>query len=176
MKFARSLTGIDTPKSRMNAAMNENQKSVLFVCLGNICRSPTGEGVFQHLLDELGIAEQFSVDSAGTAGYHIGARADARMREHASRRGYALASRARKIVVTALLTFDLIIPMDRENLTDIQRLVEQPTAEIKLLSEFLTEDWPTDVPDPYYGGADGVEFVVDMIEAACPRILEYLKS
>ena len=153
-----------------------NKRSVLFVCLGNICRSPTGEGIFQHLVDEKGIADQFEIDSAGTAGYHIGAKADTRMREHASRRGYNLTSRARKLVESDLEQFDLVIAMDRENLQDTHRLDDSPSADIKLLSEFLDDSWPTDVPDPYYGGADGFEYVVDMIEAACPQILSHLQS
>ena len=154
------------------------KQSVLFVCLGNICRSPTGEGVFQHLVDERDIAEQFEIDSAGTAGYNVGARADARMREHASRRGYELTSRSRKIVVSDLEKFDLVIAMDRENLKDILLLTDapdNPPAGIKLLSDFLDDTWPSDVPDPYYGGADGFEYVVDMIEAACPKVLTYLQ-
>ena len=162
--------------------MKENElkiKSVLFVCLGNICRSPTGEGVFQHVVDELGLQTEISIDSAGTAGYHEGGPADDRMREHASKRGYDLTSRARKITAADLKKFDLVIPMDQANLRDIQSLIVDPAgaiAEIKLLSEFLAGDWPTDVPDPYYGGADGFEYVLDMIEAACPAIVEYCAS
>ena len=152
--------------------MNDDfQKSVLFVCLGNICRSPTGEGVLLHLLDEQGLHDRIRVDSAGTAGYHIGAKADSRMREHAKRRGYDLQSRARKLAAVDLETFDLVVAMDRENFEDINRLHNSPTAEVKMLSEFLGADWPSDVPDPYYGGADGFEYVLDMIEAACPNII-----
>ena len=157
--------------------MSENQseqKSVLFVCLGNICRSPTGEGVLQQLVDQRPDSDRFQIDSAGTAGYHVGARADARMRQHASRRGYELTSRARKICAEDLAVFDLVVPMDRENLQDVRRLTRQPGATIKLLSEFLDDNWPDDVPDPYYGGADGFEYVLDMIEAACPKILAHL--
>jgi protein-tyrosine phosphatase len=87
-----------------------------------------------------------------------------------------LTSRARKITAVDLETFDLVIPMDRENLQDVRRLAVQPAAEIKLLSAFLDDSWPTDVPDPYYGGSDGFEYVVDMIESACPKIVEYLQG
>ena len=151
-------------------------KSVLFVCLGNICRSPTGEGVLLHLVDEQDLNDRIKVDSAGTGGYHIGARADSRMRDHALRRGYDLQSRARKLAPSDMETFDLVIAMDRENYRDIQHVNEQPTAELKMLSDFLGDDWPSDVPDPYYGGADGFEYVMDMIEAACPKIIEHLIS
>ena len=153
-----------------------NQKnapaSVLFVCLGNICRSPTGEGVLQHLLESRGLEDQIRVDSAGTIGYHDGAPADSRMQAAAERRGYELLSRSRKILADDLENFDLVIAMDRENLADIQRLSESPSATIKLLSDFLGDDWPSDVPDPYYGGDEGFEYVMDMIEAACPSIIE----
>ncbi len=151
-------------------------KSILFVCLGNICRSPTGEGVFQALVNSKQLQDQLVVDSAGTMGYHTGHAADARMQDAAQRRGYSLLSRARRISAADLETFDLVIAMDRENLQDIQSLHPDPIAEIKLLSDFLDDAWPTDVPDPYYGGAEGFEYVLDMIEVACPAILDHLRS
>ncbi|MCA9174995.1 MAG: low molecular weight phosphotyrosine protein phosphatase [Planctomycetales bacterium] len=152
--------------------------SVLFVCMGNICRSPTGEGVLQSLAEQRGIASQLHIDSAGTIGYHTGNPADRRMRAAASQRGYALNSRARQVKLDDLLEFDLVIAMDSDNLHDLRRLAESAgdalKAELKMLSDFLDDKWPVDVPDPYYGGADGFEFVLDMIEAACPAILERL--
>jgi protein-tyrosine phosphatase len=148
-------------------------KSVLFVCLGNICRSPTGEGVLQHLVEEKGLESQIVIDSAGTIGYHEGNPADSRMREHASKRGYDLQSRSRKITRDDIDRFDLVIAMDRENRRDILEL-DSSATNVKLLSEFLGDDWPEDVPDPYYGGAAGFETVLDMIEAACPRIVDEL--
>ena len=159
--------------------MSENSKSVLFVCLGNICRSPTGEGIFvahvnQQQRDRPGQDVQIVVDSAGTIGYHQGNPADARMRQTASQRGYNLESRSRKITLTDLDDFDLIIAMDRENLQDIKSLRSESTASIMLLSDFLDDQWPTDVPDPYYGGDEGFEYVVDMIEAAVPKIYQHL--
>ena len=151
-------------------------KSVLFVCLGNICRSPTGEGVFQALVDAQNLQQALKVDSAGTMGYHTGHPADQRMQDAAQRRGYSLLSKARRIQTDDLETFDLVIAMDRENLSDIQSLHPQPLAELRLLSDFLDDSWPTDVPDPYYGGAEGFEYVLDMIETACPAILEHLRT
>ncbi len=147
--------------------------SILFVCLGNICRSPTGEGVLQHLVEERGLDSKVTIDSAGTIGYHEGNPADRRMRDHASKRGYDLTSRSRKIVADDLDRFDLVIAMDRQNHSDIMEI--DPTAtNVKLMSDFLDDSWPVDVPDPYYGGADGFETVLDMIEAACPNILDEL--
>lgn len=146
-------------------------KSVLFVCLGNICRSPTGEAVLVHHVAEQGLENQILVDSAGTIGYHEGKRADSRMMKHAARRGYDLTSRSRKITPADFQRFDLIIAMDQQNRSDIAAI--DPSANhVRMLSDFLDDDWPRDVPDPYYGGAAGFETVLDMIEAACPKILE----
>ena len=151
-------------------------RSVLFVCLGNICRSPTGEGVFRSLVRQHQLEDSIQIDSAGTIGYHAGHPADPRMRAAASKRGINLTSRSRKITYDDLDSFDLIIAMDRENLSDIRQVHDRPTAELKLLSDFLGDEWPTDVPDPYYGGDEGFEYVLDMIEAACPHILAYLQK
>lgn len=148
----------------------------MFVCLGNICRSPTGEGVMQHLVEERGIESEISIDSAGTIGYHTGHGADDRMQAAAQKRGYDLQSRSRKITPRDLETFDLVIAMDRENYQDIQQVHQSPTATVKLLSDWLGDEWPSDVPDPYYGGDEGFEYVLDMIEAACPLILDELMS
>jgi protein-tyrosine phosphatase len=160
------------------------KKRVLFVCMGNICRSPTGEGVFAHLVKKRGLADRFEIDSAGTIGYHAGERADRRMRQAAQKRGYALESRARQVVAADLDTFDLIVAMDSANLADLQQLAraERKEAALRLLSDFLpttaVEDgtWPKDVPDPYYGGPAGFEKVLDMIEAAAEGILDHLQG
>ena len=152
-------------------------KSVLFVCMGNICRSPTGEGVLQSLVKQRGLESDVLIDSAGTIGFHEGNSADRRMSAAASKRGYQLLSRARQVTATDLETFDLVIAMDRENHRDLLGLSGSMTAELRMLSDFLDDDkWPVDVPDPYYGGDAGFEFVLDMIEAACPVLLDHLLS
>jgi len=148
--------------------------SVLFVCMGNICRSPTGEGVLRHLLRQRGWEDRLRVDSAGTIGYHQGRPADARMQRAAASRGIALESIARQVRPDDLLNFDLVLAMDRENLSDLQRLHSQPMAEVRLFSDFLDGSWPTDVPDPYYGGQAGFDYVLDMVQAGCPKIVEHL--
>ncbi len=155
--------------------MKQN-RSVLFVCMGNICRSPAAEGLLRAFSQGLELPES-CIDSAGTHGYHVGNRADSRMRSAAERRGYDLESRARQFVAKDLMEFDLVLAMDRENLTIIKSHVdEQSTAEVKLFSEFLGGQWPTDVPDPYYGGEDGFEYVLDMITDGCQPILDWLTS
>lgn len=153
-------------------------KKILFVCMGNICRSPTAEGVFRKLVDVAAKTShsqsEWMIDSAGTIGYHEGSPADHRMKVAAAKRDYSLDSISRKVVADDFSKFDLIIAMDRDNFDDLKRISGKGSAEIKLLSEFLDDSWPTDVPDPYYGGADGFDYVVDMIEAACPAIMRSL--
>ena len=128
----------------------------------------------KHLVEQADLSAEVRIDSAGTIGHHAGRPADQRMQQTASSRGYDLQSRSRKIVDRDLEEFDLVIAMDRENLSDILAIEPQPRATVKLLSSYLGDDWPSDVPDPYYGGAEGFEYVLDMIEAACPKILEVL--
>lgn len=151
--------------------MSQSTRSVLFVCLGNICRSPAAEGVLQHLINKLDLQDRVMVDSAGTAGYHQGERADSRMRAAAEQRDIELLSLSRKLNRSDLETFDLVIGMDRENMRNIEALHSAPTARIVLLSEYLDDSWPQEVPDPYYGGPQGFETVLDMLQAACPAIL-----
>ena len=126
----------------------------------------------RHLIEERGLVERIVVDSAGTIGYHTGHEADSRMQNAAQRRGFELLSRSRKITRADLETFDLVIAMDRDNFNDIQSIHSAPKSSIKLLSSYLDDSWPSDVPDPYYGGSEGFEYVLDMIQAACPQILD----
>ena len=153
---------------------SERRQRVLFVCLGNICRSPAAEGVFQKLLADRHLRDKIEVDSAGTSNYHTGKMADPRMRAAAAKRGYDLTSRARSFERNDLKLFDLIIAMDRENYRQIHGFTSDDATNVCLLSDFLGPPWPKDVPDPYFGEADGFEYVLDMLEAACPRILARL--
>lgn len=152
--------------------------SVLFVCMGNICRSPAAEGVMLSCLAARRLAGRVVVDSAGTLDYHAGEPADARMRRAAAGRGYELASTARRVRLEDLERFDLVVAMDRSNLEELRELAAaaEPGAEVKLrlLSEFLPQGAPRDVPDPYWGGERGFDQVLDMLEEACPRILAEL--
>ena len=154
--------------------MSTVPKRVLFVCMGNICRSPAGEAVLNHMAAQAGMS--IEVDSAGTHGYHIGEPADARMRSAGRARGYALETPSRQVQKSDLSDdrFDLVLAMDRENLQGLRRLVPKLGEHVRLFSDFTGDDWPTDVPDPYYGGDEGFEYVLDMIEAGCPKILKHL--
>ncbi len=148
--------------------------------MGNICRSPTGEGVFRHYVDAQGKSELIHVDSAGTLAYHSGEPADRRMRDAASRRGYRLDSIARLVTMEDLRHFDLVVAMDRDNFDDLVDMHEGEPENIKMLGEFIpgidSRTNPLSVPDPYYGGADGFEQVIDMIESAGPAMLDHCLS
>jgi protein-tyrosine phosphatase len=150
-------------------------KRVLFVCLGNICRSPTAEGVMHALLAEHGLEGAVEVDSAGTIAYHIGEGADPRMQRAAAERGYSLDSISRQVDEEDFERFDLVVAMDRSNREDLEAMAPDGTdGKLRLLSDFLPDGAPEDVPDPYWGGAKGFDRVLDLIEEACPRILEEL--
>ncbi|TWT93155.1 low molecular weight protein-tyrosine-phosphatase [Neorhodopirellula pilleata] len=149
--------------------------SVLFVCMGNICRSPAAEGVLHALAEKAGL--DLHIDSAGTEGYHVGERSDSRMRSAARKRGVEMTTLARQVVAADLSpgAFDLVIAMDHANLRRLKAIAGGPLSEhVQLFSSFLDDTWPTEVPDPYYGGEDGFEQVLDMLEAGCPVILETL--
>ena len=151
----------------------QKQVSVLFVCMGNICRSPAAEGVFRHYVEQQGAAENFFIDSAGTIDYHSGKPADPRMREAAADRGYTLTSISRQVTPEDPEDFDLIVAMDRDNLWELKHLAGGPRPGLRLLGSFLPEhqgrpEQTAQVPDPYYGGPQGFEVVLDMIERACP--------
>jgi protein-tyrosine phosphatase len=152
--------------------------SVLFVCLGNICRSPLAEGVFQHLVSEAGLDERFEIDSAGTGSWHVGEAPDARASLVASQHGVELRSRARQITEDDLLHFDWVIAMDRENLRNIERMAGATGSEAKihLLREFDTSGDGDEVPDPYYGGASGFENVYEMVHRSCQVLLDRLRA
>ncbi len=151
---------------------------VLFVCLGNICRSPAAEGVFLHLLKERGLSNQFLVDSAGTGGWHVGNPADRRMQAAANRRGIQLPSRARQISFDDFSEFDLVLTMDNANLTAVQSLARKAgaraTAMIQPMLSYAHRFSETEVPDPYYGGEAGFEHVLDLLEDACVNLLDEL--
>ena len=149
------------------------RQRVLFVCMGNICRSPLAEGIFLHKINHLGVADRFSVDSCGTGDWHVGERPDHRIREIASHHGIVLASRARQVRESDFEKFDLIICMDEENRGHLRRL-GAPKEKLSLLLGYDTESPHQEVPDPYYGGPDGFELVYRLIESALDSMLEEL--
>lgn len=151
---------------------------VLFVCLGNICRSPTAEAVFRAVLAREAPGLGIEVDSAGTAGYHIGDPPDARSQQAARRRGYDLAPlRARRVEPQDYERFDLILAMDQENLDTLREHAPRGSrAQLKLFLEFAADADTVEVPDPYYGGANGFEHVLDLVEAASNGLLRHIRE
>ena len=151
---------------------------ILFVCLGNICRSPTAAGVLRAIAAREAPELVLDVDSAGTAGYHVGEPPDSRTRAAAARRGYDLtALRARVVEPLDFERFDLILAMDRENLRVLRRRAPATAHErLRLFLEFAPQGAPQDVPDPYYGGPNGFEEVLDLIESATRGLLTHLRQ
>ena len=151
---------------------------VLFVCMGNICRSPLAEGVFRHLVERAGLADRFEIDSAGIGDWHAGELPDPRTRAVASRRGLELVSRARQVIAPDLDRFDYVIALDAEVMSGLRRLRAEAPAKTRVhrLREFEREADHLDVPDPYYGGDDGFEDVHDMVERACAGLLEHIRA
>ncbi len=148
---------------------------VCFVCLGNICRSPTAEGIFRGLVERAGLAESILIDSAGTGAYHEGSPADARSRKHAERRGYQLDSIARQFKPADFTRFDYVLCMDQKNLRDVQALGPSSAVELRLFREFdATAPAGSSGPDPYYDGDAGFEEVLDQCERASAGLLEAL--
>jgi protein-tyrosine phosphatase len=163
----------------VNASEREPVR-LLFVCLGNICRSPTAEGVMRHVVAQAGMQDEVEIDSAGTGAWHIGSEPDERATAAARGRGVALGGAARQVRPQDLEDFDLILAMDRANLRDLRALADDDTeGKIRLLREFdpaSAGSADLDVPDPYYGAAGGFEEVFDLVEAASRGLLEEIRA
>ena len=167
----------DKTKRLAEQLRGKDRIAVLFVCLGNICRSPAAEGVLRAIVDEAGDSDRWTIDSAGTGRYHIGQLPDNRMRIHARRRGLELTHRCRQVCETDFDDFDLIIPMDADNEANLRRLAPTADALAKIvpMAEFVDMAMRYDhIPDPYYEGAEGFELVLDMLEDGCEGILAHL--
>lgn len=155
------------------------KKKILFVCLGNICRSPSAEAVFKELVREKGVYDQFEIDSAGTYGYHEGEPADRRMQSHAVKRGYNLTSISRSFnSITDWDRFDYIIAMDDSNLSNLKDMARNGDDLKKLfkMTDFSSNYNYTEVPDPYYGGDKGFELVLDLLEDAGEGFYEFVNN
>ncbi len=165
-------------KSGIHKRMQEKKK-ILFVCMGNICRSPSAEAVFKGMALKEGVIGKFEIDSAGTGAWHAGEPADKRMQKHATKRGYDLTSIARKFdTETDFDRFDLIVAMDDENVQSLKSMArnESDLEKIHKMTDFRKEWNYDEVPDPYYGGDEGFELVLDLLEDACEGLLEKMKE
>ena len=153
-------------------------KKILFVCLGNICRSPAAEGIFKQKIQDRNLENLFVVDSAGTGSWHVGNLADPRMRESASLRGIDITSRSRQIEENDLYEFDHILVMDKDNLHAVQSLtrdqLDPVNSKIKLILSYSKESQLDEVPDPYYGGQNGFDKVLDLLDIATDGLIDSL--
>lgn len=153
---------------------------VLFVCLGNICRSPTAHGVFREMVKGADLSDKISIDSAGTAAWHEGKEPDSRSTDHALKRNYNLSDlRARQVVADDFSTFDYILAMDSDNLHNLRKLMPADfSGHLSLMLDFGCDDKKggvSEVPDPYYDGTQGFEQVLDLLELSCAKLLEHIK-
>ena len=153
-------------------------KKILFVCLGNICRSSSAEEIMRTLVKQAGLEQEIEMDSAGILNYHQGELPDIRMRMHASRRGYELTHRSRPVCTDDFFEFDWLIGMDDRNIQDLKDRAPSPEAEKKIcrMTDFCRVKQVDYVPDPYYGGAQGFENVLDILEDACSGLLEEIRK
>ena len=149
---------------------------LLFVCLGNICRSPSAENIMNHLIEEGSLDSHIICDSAGTSAYHIGSAPDRRMSAAAQKRGLQLVGKARKFRALDFEKFDLILAMDRSNYQDILYLdrVGKYQDKVQMICSFARTYRDHEVPDPYYGGQDGFDYVIDLLFDCCSGLLDYL--
>lgn len=163
----------------MNKEPIKKPKKVLFVCLGNICRSPAAEGIFKRIVEDAGDADNWIIDSAGIGAWHIGQLPDRRMRIHASRRGLELTHHARQVKASDFDDFDFIIGMDSSNIADLRRLAPSADAERKIhpMAEWMggVASRYDHIPDPYYEGAEGFELVLDLLSDALERFYQTYK-
>ena len=152
---------------------------ICFVCLGNICRSPTAEGVFRHLVAEAGLEAAFEIDSAGTAGHHSGESPDRRARAAGKRAGIAVGGQARQFLAADFARFEYVIAMDAANLADLQRIAPSPDAarKLRLLRAFDPAAAPNaPIPDPYYGDDAGFDEVLELCRSACAHLLQEIRK
>lgn len=151
---------------------------ILFICLGNICRSSAAQTIMQHLVDEEGLGEAIELDSAGILSYHQGEPADPRMRAHAARRGYNITHLSRPVTADDFRRFDLILGMDDSNIDDLMERCPDVENQRKIgrMTDYCRLKQADHVPDPYYGGAQGFENVLDLLEDACAGLMEELKK
>lgn len=153
--------------------MSMTKYKVLFVCLGNICRSPAAEGIFKKMVEENNLSNRIIADSAGTSGYHNGELPDPRMRSHGARRGYKFNSLSRKFMISDFDDFDIILAMDDNNYHNILNMATDIESQNKVfrMADFLSNHLNDHIPDPYYSGADGFELVLDLLEDGCACLL-----
>lgn len=169
---------IEKYRSLIDSVRTKDKIKILFVCLGNICRSPAAEGVMKSIVEAESDESHFEIDSAGTGNYHIGDLPDQRMRVHARHRGYNLTHRCRQVRESDFDEFDIIVAMDASNQRNLMRIAPTVEAEQKIIMMADFSDMASrydHIPDPYYEGAEGFELVLDLLESACRNLYDSLK-
>ncbi len=148
-------------------------KRILFLCMGNICRSPAAHCVFQNMVDRAGLRDRFEIESAGTIGFHVGQSPDPRMQEALESRKIPVIGHSRQLQMSDLAYYDLILAMDNSNLEDARKLDSKGTLhnKIELFGNYCTKHDEAQVPDPYYGSTGGFDYVIDLIEDGCANLL-----
>ena len=156
----------------------KDRYNLVFICMGNICRSPAGENIFRCVVKESGLSDRIDCDSAGTIGFHLGKKPDSRMSKPIRQRGYETSGSARQFGVSDFETFNLILTMDDENYANILKLAktEEDRAKVSKFTDFCHNHNHTEVPDPYYGGEEGFQLVADLIEDGSAGLLDYVKG
>lgn len=150
---------------------------ILFVCLGNICRSPMAETVFRKYVKDEGLEAKIEIESSGIGDWHVGEQADSRMRKHAFERGYNITSIGRTVALSDFMYYDLIVAMDDSNVNNLKRICPSEYLDkIVKMTDYATAHKCSQVPDPYYGGASGFELVIDLLEDACKGLLKHVKA
>lgn len=157
---------------------HDSKIKVLFVCMGNICRSPSAEAVMKAYVERAGLNDKIYIDSAGTISYHAGEPADSRMKRHAINRDYMLTSISRQLKNNDFEEFDYVIGMDEDNMHNMKSFLPKAEYSNKMsqMTDYCTKDNPGHVPDPYYGGHEGFEQVLDILEDACEGLLKQIKD
>ncbi|WP_445665340.1 low molecular weight protein-tyrosine-phosphatase [Fodinibius sp. AD559] len=155
----------------------KNHYKICFVCLGNICRSPTAEGIFQHLINKHDLENYFEIDSAGTSAYHVGESANSKSQRTAQKHGITLHSKARQFDASDLDYYDLILAMDNENLKNVRQMANgNHEHKIGLMRDFDPNPGDGEIPDPYYGGPEGFENVFQIVKRSCENLLDELEK
>ncbi len=155
--------------------MEQEKTKILFVCLGNICRSPMAETIFRQIVEKEGKSDLFEIDSAGLLDYHRGEKADHRMRSHAENHDYTITHLSRPVSVEDLEYYDYIIGMDEQNITGLEGFARRETKnKIHRMTDFVKKYSDSEIPDPYYGGSKGFEHVISLLEDGCQNLFEHL--